>query len=62
MATLQMMQRHDGQDNLAKEKSFRYGRSQFNQRIEAFWSHFSKSFVSFWSDMIQVEKDNIFIY
>ena len=35
--------RRNGSDSLAGEKSFMYGRSVSNQRIEAWWSFFRKT-------------------
>ena len=48
LATLQMMQRHDGRDEFAGPRSYHYGRSVFNQRIEAFWSLLKRFFTQWW--------------
>ena len=70
VAAMQRFFRCDAQDSFAGEKSFLYGRSVSNQRIEAWWGFLRKSETDWWinffkdlraqglfndSDLIQVE-------
>lgn len=49
--------RRHGTDSFAGEKSFIYGRSVCNQRIEAWWGILRKEFTDFWRDIFTSLKD-----
>lgn len=48
IAAVQRFLRRNCQDNLAGEKSFLYGKSVANQRIEAWWAFLRKSNTDWW--------------
>lgn len=48
IAAVQRFMRRNGGDNMAGEKSFLYGKSVANQRIEAWWSFLRKSNTDCW--------------
>lgn len=50
--TIQRLLRQDGTDTFAGEKSFLYGRSTMNQRIEYWWSFLRKECTEFWIDFL----------
>ncbi len=45
---IQLFLRRNDQDSFKGEKSFMYGRSTSNQRIESWWSFLRKSFTDWW--------------
>lgn len=47
---LQPTLRHENVDDFAGEKSFQYGRSSANQRIEAWWSYLRTHMTDWWLD------------
>ena len=47
---------NDG-DSMAGERSFLYGRSVANQRIEAFWSYLTRLCLRFWIDLLKDLRD-----
>ena len=55
---LQTFLRRNHQDGLADDKSFVYGQSVANQRIESWWCIFRKENVQFWMNIFQELKDN----
>ena len=57
MATMQCLLRADGEDELAGEKSHRYGPSTGNQRIESFWSHLRKGCTTWWMNFFKDMSD-----
>lgn len=48
IAAIQRFLRHSLNDSLAGEKSFRYGKSVSNQRIEAWWSQLRRGLTDWW--------------
>jgi hypothetical protein len=48
VAAMQHFFRRDGNDAFSQEKSFLYGRSVSNQRIEAWWSYLRKTDTNWW--------------
>lgn len=54
---LQMFLRRNHNDSHAGEKSFVYGSSNLNQRIEWFWGLLRKECLQFWMDIFQMIKD-----
>lgn len=53
MATMQCSLRAEGNDELAAEKSHRYGPSTGNQRIECFWSQLRRGRTTWWINMFK---------
>ena len=51
---MQKFLREDGNDDFAGEKSFLYGRSTANQRIENWWSFLRKENMEFWISHFQM--------
>lgn len=54
---LQIFLRHNHDDNFADEKSFLYGSSVNNQRIERFWGILRKECIQHWIDSFNMLKD-----
>ena len=50
--------RRHGCDDFANERSFLYGRSTSNQRIESWWAFLRKECVQFWMDTLNLLKDS----
>jgi len=50
--------RRHGCDEFANEKSFLYGRSTSNQRIESWWAFLCKECVQFWMDTLNLLKES----
>lgn len=50
---LQKFFRANGRDNLAGEKSFMFGKSTANQRIEAWWSFLRNSEKNWWMNFLR---------
>jgi hypothetical protein len=48
---MQKFLRRNHDDELSGNKSFIYGTSQHNQRVEAWWSFFRKSTIQFYMDL-----------
>ncbi|XP_051914768.1 uncharacterized protein LOC127596383 [Hippocampus zosterae] len=55
---MQMFLRRNHSDNFAAEKSFLYGRSTANQRIEGWWSTLRKQSAQFWINLFQTLQDD----
>ena len=55
---LQRFLRRNHNDSLADEKSFVYGQSVANQRIEAWWSILRKKCAQYWMNVFSEIKDN----
>ena len=55
---LQTFLRRNHQDGLADQKSFVYGRSIANQRIEAWWNILRRQTAQFWMNIFAELKDN----
>ena len=53
LSGIQPYLRHNHNDSLAGDKSFMYGRSTANQRIEAFWGQLRKSSIQFWMNFFK---------
>ena len=53
----QQFLRRDGTDRFRGEKSFMYGRSTSNQRIESWWGILRKESMEFWIDLLTNLKD-----
>jgi len=49
--------RRDGDDSMAGEKSFMYGKSVSNQRIEAWWSFLRRSNMDWWINYFKDLRD-----
>ncbi|XP_033761355.1 uncharacterized protein LOC117343145 [Pecten maximus] len=59
---MQSFLREDHVDRFAGVRSFMYGRSTANQKIESFWCIFRKEVTAFWMDLFkQLQDDNYFI-
>lgn len=58
VAEMQMFLRRNHPDVFAMEKSFLYGRSTGNQRIESWWGILRKQSVQFWINVFQGIKEN----
>ena len=57
VAAMQRFFRRDGTNSMAGEKSFLYGRSVSNQRIEAWWSFLCKNDTDWWINFFKDLKD-----
>lgn len=57
VAAIQCFFRYDDQDDFAGEKSFLYGRSVSNQRIEAWWGFLRRSDTEWWINFFKDLKD-----
>ena len=57
ICALQHFFRRDGTDPMAGEKSFLYGRSVSNQRIEAWWSFLRKNATDWWINFFKDLRD-----
>ncbi|KAK2554872.1 hypothetical protein P5673_023534 [Acropora cervicornis] len=57
VAAIQRFFRYDDQDDFAGEKSFLYGRSVSNQRIEAWWGFLRRSDTEWWINFFKDLKD-----
>ena len=57
VAGIQCFLRRNGSDSFAGEKSFMYGRSVSNQRIEAWWSFFRKTDSDWWIKLFKDIRD-----
>ena len=55
---MQRFFRRDGNDALCGEKSFMYGKSVSNQRIEAWWSFLRKSETDWWMKFFKDLRDS----
>ena len=59
MAAIQAYFRQNGEDELAGDKSHRYGTSPSNQRIECWWSYLSRGrsswLINFFKEMVERE-------
>ncbi|XP_053296889.1 uncharacterized protein LOC128456658 [Pleuronectes platessa] len=55
---MQMFLRRNHPDSFAGEKSFLYGRSTANQRIEGWWSTLRKQSAHFWMNLFQTFQDD----
>lgn len=58
IAFLQPFLWDQGVDSFAKEKSFMYGRSTSNQRIEAWWGQLRKNAAGWWMDFFKALRDS----
>jgi len=58
VAGMQRYLRRNGEDGLAGEKSFQYGKSTTNQRIEGWWTTLRKHCSQFWMDLLHGLKEN----
>ncbi|XP_057203125.1 uncharacterized protein LOC130562244 [Triplophysa rosa] len=54
---MQMFLRRDATDDFSYHRSFIYGSSNHNQRIESFWSTMRKQNVHFWMNFFQTLKE-----
>lgn len=54
LSVIQPILRHNHADSLAGEKSFLYGKSINNQRIEALWCQLRKQFMDWWIHFFKV--------
>lgn len=52
---LQKFFRANGQDSFTGEKSFMYGKSMANQRIEAWWAFVRNSETNWWMNFFNVD-------
>ncbi|KAJ7371621.1 hypothetical protein OS493_024298 [Desmophyllum pertusum] len=57
VAAMQTFFRRNGTDSMAGEKSFLYGRSVSNQRIEAWWSFLRKNDTDWWINFFKDLRD-----
>ena len=57
VAAMQRFFRRDGNDAFSGEKSFLYGRSVSNQRIEAWWSYLRKTDTNWWMNYFKDLRD-----
>jgi hypothetical protein len=57
VAAMQHFFRRDGNDAFSQEKSFLYGRSVSNQRIEAWWSYLRKTDTNWWMNYFKDLRD-----
>lgn len=57
VAAMQRFFRRDGIDEFSQEKSFLYGRSVSNQRIEAWWSYLRKTDTNWWMNYFKDLRD-----
>jgi hypothetical protein len=55
---IQRFLRRNDQDSFKGEKSFMYGRSTSNQRIESWWSFLRKSFTDWWMIFFKIMREN----
>ena len=55
---VQKFLRRNGEDNMAGQKSFLYGTSINNQRIEAWWCLLRKQCVQYWLDVFHTLKED----
>ena len=55
---MQMFLRRNHPDSFAGEKSFLYGRSTANQRIEAWWGTLRKQSAQFWMNLFKTFQDD----
>ncbi|XP_035985476.1 uncharacterized protein LOC118558974 [Fundulus heteroclitus] len=55
---MQIFLRRNHTDNFAGEKSFIYGRSTANQRIEGWWATLRKQSAQFWMNLFQTFQDD----
>ena len=55
---IQRFFRRNAEDNFAGERSFQYGKSTSNQRIESWWSILKKDTIQKWIDFFKDLKDN----
>ena len=53
VATIQRFLRRNGIDVFSGDKSFMYGKSSLNQRIEQWWSTLRKENIQFWMDLLE---------
>lgn len=58
---LQLLLRYNHRDSLAGMKSFMYGKSTSNQRIEAWWSYLRRQGVHWWINKLNDLRDRVFI-
>ena len=58
IASIQVLLRRDDTDTLAAEKSFVYGRSVSNQRIEAWWSFLKRNATHWWINLFKDMRDS----
>lgn len=58
VAGIQQFLRRNSNDDLAKEKSFIYGKSVSNQRIEAWWSQLRRGGGDWWREHFKELRDN----
>lgn len=58
IAAIQRFFRLNDNDSMAGQKSFLYGRSTANQRIEAFWSQLRRSFTQRWLNLFKDMSDD----
>lgn len=55
---MQMFLRRNHTDSFGGEKSFLYGRSTANQRIEGWWATLRKQSAQFWINLFQTFQDD----
>lgn len=55
---IQRFLRRNDQDSFKSEKSFMYGKSTSNQRIESWWSFLRKSFTDWWMNFFKTMREN----
>jgi hypothetical protein len=55
---IQRFLRKNVQDSFKSEKSFMYGKSTSNQRIESWWSFLRKSFTDWWMNFFKTMREN----
>ncbi|XP_072166108.1 uncharacterized protein [Diadema setosum] len=55
---LQLALRWDHNDDFRRYKSFMYGRSTSNQRIESWWGHVGRLSARFWKELFKQFRDN----
>ena len=58
VADMQRFLRRNHNDSLSGEKSFRYGTSCLNQRIEFWWGILRKECIQFWMDLLSNLKED----
>ena len=55
---IQRFLRRDDEDSFGGEKSFMYGKSTSNQRIESWWSFLRKSFTGWWMEFFKKMRED----
>ena len=58
VGNIQCSLRQDANDGFAGDRSFLYGRSTGNQRIEQWWSQFRREWTQFWMELFQQMVDD----